>query len=190
MSGLPFTLVMMTVWCYWISVVLMIIRSRMKHRTASGAVPRSRLESCMWVIWMPTVICWQVAPSMAFDSSHPMLRAPQWVIDHPQSAASWIAVLAAFSFVRLISALPVTPGGVGVVELGYAASMTIGMDDLTSAQVVAAILVFRAITYLLPIPLGLASYVIWRINRSWRMSQEERNVLVGDAYVTEEVSPA
>lgn len=107
-----------------------------------------------------------------------------------QEELSWIAVLAAFSFVRLISALPITPGGVGVVELGYAAAMTIGMDDLTSAQVVAAILVFRAITYLLPIPLGLASYVIWRINRTWRMDQQERNVLVGDAYVMDDASPA
>jgi uncharacterized membrane protein YbhN (UPF0104 family) len=106
-----------------------------------------------------------------------------------QGELSWIAVLAAFSFVRLISALPITPGGVGVVELGYAAAMTIGMDDLTSAQVVAAILVFRAITYLLPIPLGLASYIIWRVNKTWRMSQPERNVLVGEAYVIEDTSP-
>ncbi len=99
-----------------------------------------------------------------------------------QDELSWIAVLAAFSFVRLISALPLTPGGVGVVELGYAAVMTIGLDDITSAQVVAAILVFLAITYLLPIPLGLISYVIWRVNTSWKMSEEERFELVGDAY--------
>ena len=99
-----------------------------------------------------------------------------------QAELSWIAVLAAFAFVRLISALPLTPGGVGVVELGYAAVMTIGLDDLTSAQVVAAILVFRAITYLLPIPLGIASYVWWRINTSWRLSEDERAELAGDAY--------
>jgi uncharacterized protein (TIRG00374 family) len=95
---------------------------------------------------------------------------------------SWIAVLAAFAFVRLISALPVTPGGVGVVELGYAAVMTIGLDDITSAQVVAAILVFRAVTYLLPIPLGLLSYIIWRVNKSWKMTEEQRATIAGDAY--------
>jgi len=94
-----------------------------------------------------------------------------------QGELSWIAVLAAFAFVRLISALPLTPGGVGVVELGYAAVLTIGLDDLVSAQVVAAILLFRAITYLLPIPLGLISYLVWRGNRSWRLSHEERDVL-------------
>jgi len=97
-----------------------------------------------------------------------------------QNELSWIAVLAAFSFVRLISALPITPGGVGVVELGYAATMTIGLDATTSAQVVAAILVFRAVTYLLPIPLGAGSYVIWRSNHSWRMSEAERNRFAGE----------
>jgi putative heme transporter len=90
---------------------------------------------------------------------------------------SWITVLAAFAFVRLISALPLTPGGVGVVELGYAAVLTIGLNDMVSAQVVAAILLFRAITYLLPIPLGVIAYLVWRANRSWRLSPEERDVL-------------
>jgi uncharacterized membrane protein YbhN (UPF0104 family) len=99
-----------------------------------------------------------------------------------QDELSWIAVLAAFSFVRLISALPLTPGGVGVVELGYAAVMTIGLDDITSAQVVAAILLFRAVTYLLPIPLGLVSYVVWRVNKSWKMTEADRASMFGDAY--------
>ncbi|RPI25469.1 MAG: UPF0104 family protein, partial [Actinobacteria bacterium] len=99
-----------------------------------------------------------------------------------QDELSWIAVLAAFSVVRLISALPITPGGVGVVELGYAAAMTIGLDEATKAQVVAAILVFRAITYLLPIPLGAASYLVWRGNRSWRLSREDRFSMAGGAY--------
>ncbi len=102
-----------------------------------------------------------------------------------QEELSWITVLAAYSFVRLISMVPITPGGVGVVELGYAAVLTIGLDDMTKAQVVAAILVFRAITYLLPIPLGIASYVIWRVNKSWKMTDEERAELAGDAYDVE-----
>ena len=85
-----------------------------------------------------------------------------------ESEVSWIRVLAAFAFVRLISALPITPGGLGVVELGYAAALGIGVDDTTRAQIVAAVLVFRFITYFLPIPLGTASYLYWRRNRTWR----------------------
>ena len=107
-----------------------------------------------------------------------------------QEELSWIAVLAAYSFVRLISMVPITPGGVGVVELGYAATLTIGLDDMARAQVVAAILVFRAITYLLPIPLGIASYVIWRVNNSWRMTDEKRAELAGGAYDVEPATTA
>jgi uncharacterized membrane protein YbhN (UPF0104 family) len=99
-----------------------------------------------------------------------------------QQELSWIKVLAAFAFVRLISALPVTPGGVGVVELGYAAALTIGLDATINAQVVAAILVFRVITYVLPIPFGATAYVVWNRNTSWRMDEPARAVLAGDAY--------
>lgn len=79
-----------------------------------------------------------------------------------EAELSWIRVLAAFAFVRLISALPVTPGGLGIVELGYAAALGLGLDEATRAQVVAAILVFRAITYFLPVPLGAGAYLVWR----------------------------
>lgn len=89
-----------------------------------------------------------------------------------ENEVSWIRVLAAFAFVRLISALPVTPGGLGVVELGYAAALGIGVDDLTKAQIVAAVLVFRVITYFLPIPLGTASYLWWRRDRGKRHADE------------------
>lgn len=85
-----------------------------------------------------------------------------------ENQIGWIQVFAAFSFVRLISALPVTPGGVGVVELGLVAALTIGVPKQLEAQVIAAVLLFRAITFLLPIPLGVAGYVFWRRNRSWR----------------------
>ncbi|MCB2222771.1 MAG: flippase-like domain-containing protein [Actinobacteria bacterium] len=85
---------------------------------------------------------------------------------------SWIKVLAAFAFVRLISALPVTPGGLGVVELGYTAALGIGMDDTTKAQIVAAVLVFRFITYFLPIPFGAASYVYWRSTTGGRAGRK------------------
>lgn len=87
-----------------------------------------------------------------------------------ESDVGWVQVLAAFAFVRLISALPITPGGVGVVELGYAAALGAGLDDPEKAQVVAAVLLFRFITYVIPIPLGAGAYLFWRRNKSWRVS--------------------
>ena len=68
--------------------------------------------------------------------------------------------LAAFAFIRLITALPVTPGGLGVVELGATAALVAAGGE--EAAVVAAVLVYRALTYLLPIPFGLLTYMKWR----------------------------
>jgi len=73
---------------------------------------------------------------------------------------SWREVLAAFAFIRLISALPITPGGLGVVELGTTAALVAAGGP--AAQVVAAVLVYRVLTFLFPIPLGGLSYLFWR----------------------------
>ncbi|HVL06562.1 MAG TPA: lysylphosphatidylglycerol synthase transmembrane domain-containing protein [Acidimicrobiales bacterium] len=80
----------------------------------------------------------------------------------------WAQVLAVFAFVRLLTAIPITPGGLGVVELGLIAGLTAAGG--AEAQVVAAVLIFRALTYLLPIPVGLLTYLFWRHNTSWRDS--------------------
>jgi uncharacterized protein (TIRG00374 family) len=87
-----------------------------------------------------------------------------------EGEVGWIEVLAAFAFVRLLSALPITPGGVGVVELGLTAALVAAGGD--RAQVVAAVLVFRGLTYLLPVPVGALCYVIWRRKSSWRKAIE------------------
>ena len=76
--------------------------------------------------------------------------------------------LAVFAFVRLLTAIPVTPGGLGFVELGLSAGLTAAGG--AEPEVVAAVLVFRLLTFVLPIPLGVATYLFWRRNRTWRDS--------------------
>jgi putative heme transporter len=78
---------------------------------------------------------------------------------------SWQVSLAAFAFVRLLSVLPLTPGGIGIVELGLVGPMAAGLDAAAAARVAAAVLLYRAVTYLLPIPLGAAAYLGWRYTR-------------------------
>jgi uncharacterized protein (TIRG00374 family) len=68
--------------------------------------------------------------------------------------------LAAFAFVRLLSAIPITPGGLGVIELGLSGGLAAAGG--ANAQVVAAVLLFRALTFFPPIPIGAVCYVIWR----------------------------
>jgi uncharacterized protein (TIRG00374 family) len=80
----------------------------------------------------------------------------------------WAEVLTVFAFARLVTAIPLTPGGVGVVELALIAGLTQAGGD--AANVVAAVLLFRLLTYVLPIVVGAGTYIYWRRNRSWRDS--------------------
>jgi hypothetical protein len=68
--------------------------------------------------------------------------------------------LAAFAFVRLVSALPITPGGVGVVELALIAGLVAAGGP--RPEVVGAVLVYRLLTYVLPIPIGGVAYLQWK----------------------------
>jgi uncharacterized membrane protein YbhN (UPF0104 family) len=77
----------------------------------------------------------------------------------------WAEVLAVFAFARLLTAIPLTPGGLGVIELALITGLDRAGGD--HSQVVGAVLLFRALTYVLPIPFGLATYVFWRRNTSW-----------------------
>jgi putative heme transporter len=92
-----------------------------------------------------------------------------------EAEISWAQVLGVFAFVRLISAFPITPGGIGLVELGYIGGLYVAGRthadvplDVFKAQVAAAVLVFRTLTFVLQIPLGALTYLIWQRKKSWR----------------------
>lgn len=72
----------------------------------------------------------------------------------------WAEVLAVFAFARLATAVPLTPGGLGVVEAVLIAGLAAAGGD--KEQVAAAVLVYRAFTWLLPIPVGIVTYLLWR----------------------------
>jgi uncharacterized membrane protein YbhN (UPF0104 family) len=77
-----------------------------------------------------------------------------------QAQVPWQISLAAFAFVRLLTVLPITPGGLGITELGLIAILT--TSHRYGAQVTAAVLLYRAVTYLPPIPLGAIACLTWR----------------------------
>jgi uncharacterized protein (TIRG00374 family) len=79
-----------------------------------------------------------------------------------QAQVSWQTSLAAFAFVRLLTVLPVTPGGLGITELGLIGTLAAAAGHQASTQVTAAVLLYRAVTYLPPIPLGAVACLIWR----------------------------
>jgi len=103
-----------------------------------------------------------------------LLLSLRFVGVHP-SEVTWAQALAVFAFARLLSAAPITPGGVGVVELAligglYAAGRHHfdGSPAAFKAQITAATLLYRTLTYGIQIPLGGFAYIIWRRMKRWR----------------------
>jgi uncharacterized protein (TIRG00374 family) len=88
-----------------------------------------------------------------------------------EAEVSALQILAVFAFGRLLTALPLTPGGLGVVELGYIGGLVAAGGS--RPQVVAAVLLFRVLTYGVQIPLGAITYLIWRATSGWRRENAE-----------------
>ncbi len=107
---------------------------------------------------------WRITAAIAASNLTPwlLLLASMRGVGLSQSQVSWQASLVAFAFVRLITIVPVTPGGAGVTELGLVGILAAGADHKVAAQVTAAVLLYRAVTYLAPIPSGALAGLAWR----------------------------
>ncbi len=81
-------------------------------------------------------------------------------MDVTSQQVGWAEALGAFALIRLVTALPVTPGGLGLVELGLTAALVLAGGR--EPGVVAAVLVYRFLTLLVQVPLGAISYLVWQ----------------------------
>jgi uncharacterized protein (TIRG00374 family) len=80
--------------------------------------------------------------------------------DVPASQVSLIEAFAAWALVRLIGTIPITPGGIGIIELGLTGAL-VGFGG-NNAGVVAAVLVFRFLTMVPTLILGLIAAFTFR----------------------------
>jgi putative heme transporter len=93
-----------------------------------------------------------------------------------------VEVFAVFAFSRLLSSVPVTPGGVGVIDLGYIGGLAAFYPD-EKAAIVAGVLIFRVLTYGIQIPIGGFTYFIWRGKRSWMRDTPPPGSIAGELEV-------
>jgi uncharacterized protein (TIRG00374 family) len=73
---------------------------------------------------------------------------------------TWVEAFAGWSLARALQLIPLTPGGVGPVELGMT-GILVGFGG-ANAEVVAAVLIYRAFTVVPTLLLGLATMAAWR----------------------------
>jgi uncharacterized membrane protein YbhN (UPF0104 family) len=76
---------------------------------------------------------------------------------------SVIEAFAAWSLVRLLGSIPITPGGLGIIELGLTTALVgFGGDN---AEVVTAVLTYRFLTIVPTLGLGLLLGATWKRHR-------------------------
>lgn len=69
-------------------------------------------------------------------------------------------VLLAYTAAALLALIPLTPGGLGFVEAGLVGTLTLA--GVNPGDALVATLVYRLVSFWLPIPLGGAAYVLFR----------------------------
>lgn len=81
----------------------------------------------------------------------------------PASEVTVTEAFAAWALVRLLGSVPITPGGIGVIEVGLTTALVAFGGN--NAGVVAAVLVFRFLTMVPTIAYGLVAAATWRRHR-------------------------
>ncbi len=76
------------------------------------------------------------------------------------SEVSLVEAFAAWSLMRLLGSLPLTPGGIGIVEVGLI-GLLVGFGG-SDAEVVAAVLLYRFLTIVPTLVIGLVLGATWR----------------------------
>ena len=76
---------------------------------------------------------------------------------------STVEAFAAWALVRLLGSIPITPGGLGVVELGLTTAL-VGFGG-NQAEVVAAVLVYRFLTMVPTLAIGAVAGATWKRHR-------------------------
>ena len=69
-------------------------------------------------------------------------------------------VLLSFVGANVLGLLPFTPGGLGFVEAGLTATLVLA--GVTADAAILATLVYRLVTYWLPLPIGFVASVVYR----------------------------
>ncbi|HET9600855.1 MAG TPA: lysylphosphatidylglycerol synthase domain-containing protein [Acidimicrobiales bacterium] len=82
----------------------------------------------------------------------------------PHDALTVSQIFAAYAIVELLTVVPITAGGAGVVELGYIGLLTgyAGAENVN--QVTAGVMLFRLATWIAIIPIGWFTVFLWRLS--------------------------
>lgn len=137
-------------------------RRRLRRASAPGVALPQRLLTERHLLRRSLGAAWPQAAATA---------SGRWIFDFLCLYAALLAVdarpplyvaLLAYSAAQLLGQLPLTPGGLGVVEAGLTG--TLALAGVAAAPATLATLAYRLATYWLPLPAGLAAW-LWHRRR-------------------------
>jgi putative heme transporter len=80
----------------------------------------------------------------------------------PDDAISWPQVFVVYAVVQGLTVLPITAGDAGVSEIAYIGLLTAAAGSQYVNQITAGVLIFRVLTWIVIIPIGLATLGVWQ----------------------------
>jgi putative heme transporter len=89
----------------------------------------------------------------------------------PRAEVSIIEAFAAWALARVLGSIPITPGGVGFVELGLTGALV--AFGATNDEAVAATLIYRFLTVVPTLVFGLIAAATWKLGHRGRESVPE-----------------
>jgi uncharacterized protein (TIRG00374 family) len=144
----------------WLARTIQRVRNRLRRRSEPlSHLPERLLDERNRVIgtlgprWKRALLA--TVGRWSFDYAS-LLAALAAVGDHARPGL----VLLAFCAAQLLTQIPVTPGGLGFVEAGLTAMLTLA--GVGAAAAVLATFAYRLASYWLPLPVGLAAWFIHR----------------------------
>ena len=130
--------------------------SRSRGAEAASSASESTSSTCSQRRWHLLTLATLAGSLSVFVVLLVSLRALQV----PSAEVSAVEAFAAWSLARILGSIPITPGGIGIVELSLTAAL-IGFGG-NNAGVVAAVLVFRFLTIVPTLVLGTVAAALWR----------------------------
>jgi putative heme transporter len=92
-----------------------------------------------------------------------ILLASLRAIDVPRAEVTIVEAFAAWTLARILGAIPITPGGVGFVELGLTGILV--AFGASNADAVAATLIYRFLTVVPTLAVGLIAAATWKVGQ-------------------------
>ena len=144
----------------WLGRTIQRVRNRLRHRAEPlHLLPdrllheRNRIRSTLGPRWKRALLA--TVGRWSFDYAA-LLAALAAVGDHARPGL----VLLAFCAAQLLAQVPITPGGLGFVETGLTAMLTLA--GVGAGAAVLATFAYRLASYWLPLPVGLAAWAVHR----------------------------